>query len=191
MVQSADGTIRVVADLGLSSVLMFMELRCAHIASKGCVVRQQTGAGGGSYRFTHIDPDSGAAVVVAHVDFPMRGWDLSPAGDEIAYISIVSERTGRLITIALADGVTPLDVPLYGHMQDLAYDPSGRNFIATGMINISPRYHIARVDRRGWPDLIWGNPLDWLSRPVVSPDGRHVGFTRAAMSQNLWLLSGL
>lgn len=187
---SADGVTRLVRTLGPWPRGTFVTLRCARRAGRGCVLRR---AGNGQATFEHIDPDSGATVEIpaksVAVFDPVIGWDLSPEGDEIVYPTAEY----RIVAIAVADGSTRLDLPQTGDfiVQSVAYDASGQGFITTGMTGTDPMYHLTHVDRRGAARAIWANAADWLSNPIVSPDGRHVAFTRRAFSENLWLLSGL
>jgi len=131
----------------------------------------------GRVSFTRIDPRGGEPFVVARdVEVNSQAtWDLSPSGDEMAFL-----RMGRLVALATTDGASRLDVlvdrpPL---TQYLSYQGSGRSFIATRVSGDVPKYTVVRIDREGHASLLWDSGSGWLSFPVVSPDGRHVAIKR-------------
>ena len=122
------------------------------------------------------------------LEYGADGWDLAPKGTEIVSLDATAP-TGRLRVLDLATKkVTLVDGQLWRGAQFVSWTADTRGWIVARFLDQGG--DVFYVDRDGSSKLLWTSTFQRLTRPTVSPDGRHIAFTSGTMDTSVWMMRG-
>jgi hypothetical protein len=142
--------------------------------------------------FYSLNPLKGKGAKLGHffhVSEPsaQSGWSLSPDGSHIAYVTkrgqieimSVDDRTGHEISLA----------PQWQQLQTAAWAADGKSLFVTCWQPDSS--DLLRVRLNGRVTRLWHNghsQWQWVSNPLLSPDGKYLALQVQAWDSNVWML---
>jgi len=154
------------------------DFRCP-LKSGACVLSQDQG---NEILFYPLDPvrGKGERLLGKRVRRNWISWDVSPDGSSVTAVD------GRSIVLTLSDGAwheLPVD-ERWGGLSSIAWAADGKGFFAT-----SGKYDLLHVTSAGKVHVLTHNDFSqWLERPVVSPDGKHLAFQAQTYNFNAWMM---
>ena len=164
----------------------FTDLECAR--GGRCLAGRTEGA---QYVLSEIDLIAGAATELIRVT---RGatfgkWSLSPDG---ATVAIVHNDDNRIRLVELATGVeTAIEVVGWTSFEYIDWSADGSGLLVNARGSTIGRYSVLlRVDLDGKAHLLRQAPNEWHVRPIASPDGKRLAFSRMPFHGNAWLVTG-
>ena len=114
-------------------------------------------------------------------------WAISPDGSRIAVQS--GERPHQQIRILDLRSKTEstLKLPNWSVIWSSSWAVDGNALFAS--VSHMTSYQIVRIELNGKTSVLLDRGRNqWLSSPVASSDGRHLGFTQQTFESNVWLL---
>jgi WD40 repeat protein len=149
-------------------------VRCARRPGAGCIMANTVE---GQTSFSKLDPRTGVIgplVLRAPLPSPEYTWDVSWDGRAIA----LPEKQGAgFVLIDVARGAArAVRIQPSMLVQAVTFAPDGEHLFVTGNVVDGAPSGVARVDQQGNAELLLRSTLTWLTRPVVSSDGRALGF---------------
>lgn len=161
-------------------------VRCGRLPGAGCVVVDTVQ---GQTSFSRLDPRTGAIgplIARRRLPSPEYTWDVSWDGSVIA---LPQKSTSGVILVDVARGASgEVQVTPSMQVQSVTFAPDGKHLFVTAVDVGGASYGVARVDLQGDAEILWQDTQTWLTRPVVSSDGRALGFrSRTYEGDAYWL----
>jgi Tol biopolymer transport system component len=140
--------------------------------------------------FYALDPTAGRGSEVGRLEFKpgtFPAWSLSPDGSKIALVS----HGDRAQTLSLQDHqvteLTPRNLKPMQQLQMVCWSADGTHLFVTTWSPSS--YELLSVDLMGSSKVFYtSTPVEWMYRPIASPDGRVLAFTQRKYSSDLVML---
>jgi Tol biopolymer transport system component len=178
----ADGDSRQV--LRLDGENDIVGARCAVWPDSTCLIVVRDGAEL-VVRLFRLDGELDPEVLRVEVDPDLNTtFDLSPDGSQI----VVTEWVGRIRVFDLATGESrELPNEWGGRIQSVYWSRDGASLYLSGM-NGPASYWVISLDLEGNYEILWESEDVWATRPVPSPDGRHVVFHTLDFDKDIWMI---
>jgi Tol biopolymer transport system component/predicted Ser/Thr protein kinase len=196
------GTPRLIRETPASSSHQIV--RAAGPPGLACILAD---AHGDTVTFHELNPQTGLGRKVAEYELErktaahardpgnapdvLRDFAVSPNLDALALVGAGGDR----ITLLEPKTGTHLDLPMSGisEVNSIAWSPDGRWLYVAGRKKPRGQWAIFRLDRAGRGGVIVEAPPGedgQIYRPVVSPDGTRLAFSREVSDANVWLIEG-
>jgi hypothetical protein len=155
-------------------------IRCARRPGAGCFV---TDTVQGLSTFSKLDPRTGAIgqpIVRLRGQSQQDRWDVSWDGAKIALPSALS--SGFILIDVARGAAQDIDIKPSMVVQSVTFAPDGKHLFAAVLNIPGAPFGAAWVDLEGHAEVLWHSNVTFLTRPMVSPDGRSVAFRSRSYS---------
>jgi eukaryotic-like serine/threonine-protein kinase len=166
-------------------------MRCPSRPGFPCVVAERYGSEATFRRLDggRIGKEIARQAVDSLVWTGLWAWDVSPDFSSIAVCISSFFGPVRVAILSLQGKPTRvISLAPWTGLQALSFASDGRAFYASG---ISGDYWMIRFDLKGAITVMDRQPRNWMNNPQLSPDGRHIAFTKFLQPANAYLLEGL
>jgi hypothetical protein len=164
---------------------------CSSGPGRRCVLSEEIGS---QLVFSELDPQGRRGRELARADSVLHlyhSWCLSPSGKQVLLARSEYRGASWRRTFTLIDLETGLEKPFRfsgGLAPDwVGWSQDGDGFVGTA--EVEGEEAIFRVGSRGQPVILY-RTKDLIYNALVSPDGRHLAFTKVTHGSATWVLEG-
>jgi hypothetical protein len=161
-------------------------VRCARRPGAACIVVDTVQ---GQTSFSKLDPRTGVIgplVLRSRLPSPEYAWDVSWDGSAIA---LPQKTAASVILVDVARGATrEIRIQPSMQVQSVTFAPDGKHLFVTASDVDGVPTGVARVDLQGDAQVLWRGTVTWLTRPLVSSDGRSLGFRSRTYAGDAYML---
>jgi Tol biopolymer transport system component/predicted Ser/Thr protein kinase len=160
---------------------------CPGKPANPCVLNEWEGKSLHFYAFDPVRGKGGSLGKIEVETIAPVGWAVSPDGSQIAVVDYSHKDRIELLTLSNHSWHEMVVEPNWGYYQSVAWTADGKGFfLTTALLN---SFDLVRVSPSGKVQLLWSNgQRQGITRPVPSPNGKHLAFQAETQDNNIWLL---
>lgn len=169
------------------SVGLDTDFFCPQKPGKLCVLNAWEG---NTLAFYALDPARGKGDVLGKIGVQRNfalGWAVSPDGAQLAVVDHGHKCRIEILNLFSRTWHEIAVDPGWGDYQSVAWTADGKGFFLTTWLPES--FELVHVTLSGKVQLLLNNVhRQYMSRPLPSPDGKHLAFQAQTVDSNAWIL---